>query len=385
MSWRDRIDEELRGSFRGVEFHVERSSTRGGRRWLIHEYPRRDTPSPEDMGKAKREWRLNLVVFGENYDQKRNALIQAFDAQGIGTLVHPYLGTVRAVATQPEWSESAREGGICRFQVTFVQASEIQQPQVQVDTQRQVEVKAVAAREAVEADFQERYNVIELAADRVATIERDLRDALSAIDSAVGDVTGPAADAIRAPVDLAAAVIGGISRIETTFTEPARALTIYSQLFEAGRKSSTNSSDPAQRKTQINASNAITDLVRLAGTIQACQSSAGWEYEASNDALATMNQLTDGLDAQSETATPLDHSVYNTLSDLRAAVVEDLRSRGAQLPRLRTYTPQVTLPALVIAHHVYGDANRADEIIRRNSIAHPGTVRGGTDLEVLSE
>ena len=47
--------------------------------------------------------------------------------------------------------------------------------------------------------------------------------------------------------------------------------------------------------------------------------------------------------------------------------------------------PQTTLPALVVAHRLYGDATRADEITVRNNARHPGALRGGIELEVLSE
>jgi prophage DNA circulation protein len=43
------------------------------------------------------------------------------------------------------------------------------------------------------------------------------------------------------------------------------------------------------------------------------------------------------------------------------------------------------LPALVVAHRLYGDAARADEITVRNGARHPGALRGGIALEVLSE
>ena len=52
---------------------------------------------------------------------------------------------------------------------------------------------------------------------------------------------------------------------------------------------------------------------------------------------------------------------------------------------MASYTPQATLPALVIAHRLYGDATRADEVCVRNNVRHPGALRGGMALEVLSE
>ena len=53
------------------------------------------------------------------------------------------------------------------------------------------------------------------------------------------------------------------------------------------------------------------------------------------------------------------------------------------------YTPGATLPAIVIAQIVYGDAigevaARAEQIVARNRIAHPAFVPGGEPLELLS-
>ena len=87
------------------------------------------------------------------------------------------------------------------------------------------------------------------------------------------------------------------------------------------------------------------------------------------------------LETDAETA---DDDGYQALQDLRGAVLEDLTRRGARLPRLRTYTPRATMPALCLAYEIHSDAGREDELLRRNAIAHPGFVPGGQPLEVLS-
>ncbi len=77
------------------------------------------------------------------------------------------------------------------------------------------------------------------------------------------------------------------------------------------------------------------------------------------------------------------------LNGLRLAQLTDIHFgpflRGADLARIVSSTPARTEPALLIAHRLYGDASRADEIIARNKIAHPLFVPGGTPLEVLSD
>jgi prophage DNA circulation protein len=89
----------------------------------------------------------------------------------------------------------------------------------------------------------------------------------------------------------------------------------------------------------------------------------------------------DALDARQGEA---DDAVYGALADLRGAVVRDIAARGADLARVVRYTPPETLPALVLAHRLYGDAARDGELVARNGIAHPGFVPGGLELEVLT-
>ena len=77
--------------------------------------------------------------------------------------------------------------------------------------------------------------------------------------------------------------------------------------------------------------------------------------------------------------------MYGSLAELRRAVAVDLTTRGGQLPSVRKVELPTTMPALVAAYNLYGTATRADEIVTRNHVRHPGRVPGQTQLEVLSE
>ena len=76
--------------------------------------------------------------------------------------------------------------------------------------------------------------------------------------------------------------------------------------------------------------------------------------------------------------------LYPALVALRAALVADIAARGANLPGVVNFTPAAVLPAVVIAHRLYGDATQADSLIARNAIRHPGFVPAGEPLEVLT-
>ena len=126
----------------------------------------------------------------------------------------------------------------------------------------------------------------------------------------------------------------------------------------------------------------IRDTVAQVVVIEAAASTAHAEYATADDALADRDAVVEGLDTIEPAA---DDAVFLGLAELRRAVVTDLTTRGAELPRVRSVTLPGTVPALVAAYRIHADAGRADEIVSRNRIRHPGRVPGGTPLEVLSE
>lgn len=415
MSWRDRIDPELRGSFRGVEFHVERADTTAGRRWLVHEYPRRDVPYAEDMGRRKKEWRLALFVAGEDYDLQRDKLLAALDAPGAATLVHPYMGTMSAVATDVRFSESTREGGVCTFEVTFTESGQQLQPATSIDTRREVRQAADACEKAVGEDFSDRWSVEGLTGWSLSSIERDLSAVLGGLDGFVGGLADEIAAVIRLPVNIVGIVLGGYNRLRNAVMRPINALSLYSgnsvlsrgqedsarmllapgtptravrMLLDAGTAGDAVSTPAADTPENTQRAANIVAARQLNGRLAAVTAArvvSDTDWLSRQDAEAAGRNALDLIDRQLQTDATTNDDAYNALTALRAALTTDLRTRALALPNMTGYTPQATLPAVVVAHRLYGDATRADEICMRNNVRHPGALRGGITLEVLGE
>lgn len=99
MSW---FDELQQASFRGVPFAVLGGESRFGRRVAVHQYPMRDKPYIEDLGRSTRRINLggflvenSLVYGGGSALAQRDAMVAAAETPGPGTLVHPTLGTLQ--------------------------------------------------------------------------------------------------------------------------------------------------------------------------------------------------------------------------------------------------------------------------------------------------
>jgi prophage DNA circulation protein len=147
--------------------------------------------------------------------------------------------------------------------------------------------------------------------------------------------------------------------------------------------------DTPARQLQRDNQAAIVQLVNLTASAELVRCLAGMTFVSYEDAVAARDDAADRLDALAlRQADAGDDDGAEQYDALRRAMTADLTARGGTLARLRAYTPATTEPALVIAQRLYGEPatliERAEEIIARNKVAHPGFVTGGVPLQVLS-
>jgi prophage DNA circulation protein len=119
--WRDRFQTAF---FRGATFHVEADTRIGGRRTALHEYPKRNDPYAEDMGRTARRFTITGYLIGPNYLTLKDQLIDALEADGPGTLrlPMPYQGSdIEVMVVQYQITESRQRGGMCGIEMDFVE------------------------------------------------------------------------------------------------------------------------------------------------------------------------------------------------------------------------------------------------------------------------
>jgi prophage DNA circulation protein len=379
MAWRDRFT--AIGSFRGAQFVVRSGDETFGRRVQIHEFPGRDDPQPEDLGLRKKEHSIEVFVSGDHYEDKRDALIEAINKPGPGTLLHPYMGSLNVTITDARKRESTREGGMASFTIGFVITPPVIAPE-SIDTQIAVELSVAESLTQSIDDFGNVFDMLGAANDLVQGAIDDVDSVMGAVENVVTGVTSNITQLITAPFEMGVAVVGAFNNIRTSLGNPLHALNIYRRLFAAGNELATVPTTTPSRVQQSNSIAAVHRIVQQAAVSSACLMAAEIDYDSLDDAVSLRDELLDAIDAQINA--PMSESLYAAFVDMRVALVRDLRVRGMHLPKLRTHTPLATLPALVIAHQLYGDATREAEIVARNKISHPGFVPAGVPLEVLS-
>lgn len=122
--WRDRL---VPAAFRGAVFHVETSSRRSGRRTVVHQYPKRNIPYAEDMGREAIKWSFTAyLIHGDrgvgSVLAAVNSLIAACEADDAGILIHPTLGSMLCMCESYGYTDQRQKGGYFEFELTFIEA-----------------------------------------------------------------------------------------------------------------------------------------------------------------------------------------------------------------------------------------------------------------------
>ncbi|WON77840.1 DNA circularization N-terminal domain-containing protein [Serratia sp. UGAL515B_01] len=126
MSWKDKL---LPASFRGVPFKTKDDEATVGRRTQTHEYPNRDKPYSEDLGRVTRRDRISAYVIGDDYQAQRDQLIAAINQGGPGKLIHPQYGELNVcIDGEVTVSHSSSDGRMCTISFAFVEAGELSFP-----------------------------------------------------------------------------------------------------------------------------------------------------------------------------------------------------------------------------------------------------------------
>jgi prophage DNA circulation protein len=398
LSWRDRLRE---GSFRGAAFHIEGADQSGGRRLAVHEFPQRDGAMVEDLGRRPHGFDIDCLVIGPNYDQARDALIAALDAAGPGSLVHPYRGTLTLSVESWRARESKDDGGAAFFNITFISEGETRPTQT-ADSGSAVEAAAVAASAEGQEGLQERFSVgglpgfvAEGGAARLGALAdglqgamgrlRSAREAMSNIGLRIANLRSGALTLVRQVPNMGAAVAGLIADIRLLADTPRAAYRELRNLIGFSTGEAAPGQTPARMAERRNAE-ALDRQITLTASAEASRAVAAMTFDSYDDALEVREDLVGRIDAAALTfADAGDDGAYQALRVLGLAVVRDITARGGNLSRLYDYSPVSTEPVLVTAQRLYGDARRAEEIVERNRVAHPGFVPAGQRLEVLSD
>lgn len=420
MTWREDLRKvrfadgrELIGaSFRGVPFLVESSLRTGGRRAVVHEFPLRDDPFAEDMGRRARTFPVEGYVIGDDYLVQRDALIAALeDEAGPGKLIHPYHGERRAICTGLSVAEKRSDGGMAVFAIEFTETpAQSPVPVTVVDSAGQVAAAADAARAASAAEFTESY-ILSAARDAraggavpdpglpafaLASAETALTKAaaalsaelapvvtstqeLAALEDKVRLLTSQASSLVRAPGSILEAFGSAITDLSDTIeAAPGAVLAALVEAYTVDLGAAVDGGTATRARERSNQL-ALTAALRQVMAIEAARLAPLAPYASVEEATAARDQVAALLEEQAAGA---GDTAYPALVSLRSEVLRAVPGTTA-FARVVTVTRRSPIPSLLLAYQLYGSVDQEADVIVRNRISHPGFIAG--ELEVLSD
>lgn len=418
----------LPASFRGVPFAVYSGNTGVGRRVALHQYPGRDAPWAEDMGRDARRYRFrgflvtgDVVYFGGPVALQRLLLVAAAEKSGSGTLTHPTLGVLNVSCSRCSIGEERDAGRYSEIEFEFVESGKQTFPSLLSSSSGLLSaanlckvalaldgVRLVAA--AISAGSR-RQNVaaaagthatatVKLGADATAVYRlaaqlpgeygrysRGGNAGVTGARSMIYDSGTTVADLVaiasasRVAITTAAAMLT-LAVEEADLSAVTSVAAAITALVEALAAACADPADAIRLLEQLVALAAAADAdaaaVAVAGMFQRAVAAAlvlavgDYQPSSADDAWTLLTRLAALLDdLATHAADAGDDDSFAALRAARVALVNDLRSRGASLARIAGFTFGRPLPSLALAQRIYRDPTRADQLVQQANPRHP--------------
>lgn len=373
-------------SFRGVQFLIDSVDSEFGRRIVTHQYPQRDKPFSEDLGRKARHFSLTGYFVGGAYGLARDKLIEACEKPGPGELIHPYQGKLQVTCEGITVRERRTDGGYCEVSLSFVEEGENTYPNAVTNKASVVSDAVSNAQSVISKAMSLAYNIQNLPefvrsemktaaetllgpVDRLLSASNSFSQALTAFKTGLDSL-------ISQPAALAAGFLDVIQNITTLVgANKQTSATLHEMAVSVLREVPPTTGTRARQST---AQNVMQEAVRQMAIAEHARVAVLSDYESFQEAQTTREQVAEEIDEASESAPD---EVFDTMQTLRAELVQALPD--PKLPEIQTVTMRQATPALVLAYKLYGDALRDADITARNHIRHPGFIPGGSSVEVV--
>jgi len=408
--WKDNL---RRASFRNQPFYTETHGGETGRRWADHEYPGRDTPYAEDLGRSQRTWRFTGYLIGDDYPHRRDQLVLACEQGGAGELVHPTIGTVQAVCRSVSHSEERVRGRYVALNFEFAEAGQLLEPSQFIDTASMVAAAALPLGQVASSSFLRGFDTTRggsfltgAATGQITGLGTSLQNARmpapgvdqGPLNRAIGTLRYEAPYLANNPPALA----GASDTAFAEFTNAQAAVPVVSAMLgfavpqmtfnwlpSSPRYAPFGRVDglepfgmigggaiyqlPVIDRRRINAL-AFDTYTRCLALREVGYAVPGIPFDNYDEAMDMLNTIAQAfIVLEGDCADEGDDDTFQALARLRAEITHLIRARATNLSPLVRYRVMASTPAnsLTLAWRMYQDSGRDTEVVNRTRARNP--------------
>lgn len=383
---------ELRpASYRGARFLIGDVSTDGGRKQVVHEFPNSDRREIDDLGLLNKTYSITGLV---TTSAARDSLIRALDGDGLGELVHPVFGTLN-VSSQPYTvTETTRDLGVIRFQMSFIQTAPQLFPVSSPAKQAEISNQASSVISAVNNEIATRFEV-----EGIANFDSAQSKLLAVADAILGQSFSTAIDqGIVSVFSKAVAVYtSGINMnifdpktLALTFTGMFKEFGLLSQdaqtmlnlvigLIDFGDSDEPTPTTTAVRIQRENNRQLVNSATRFNAMAQSYDNAVNIDFISAVDLEATEQQLEEAYQSVINDNNLTD-ATNLLLIDLRTSVQNFLDEETNTAFKVALVIDVHEQPVSILAYSYYGSTDNTESIVTLNSIVDPSFVEGNINV-----
>lgn len=412
MTWKEDFDwGRKRASFRGVEFWISRTQFEAGSRLIVHRFPGKEFAFVQNLGLDNDSFEIQGFVAGDFYHIQRDALTTAIKEEGPGELVHPFFRTgLFTITSKIRWTETKDELGFAAFAFDVIEAPSpdaFERTSARAIAELRAELAEIAAIESMadtwEAPLSDTFSLSLLTdvTTSIGQVNQRINSALGLVDTAAAEIAafgGQMSTLVASPVRaantvgaaMATAFQSASSILESTLAtgEFFRTGEVLDIILNTGLGLVNTFGDflnpvlrgSADADRRADNQEVLVQLTRVSALSRVARTILGITPESRTQAVESRDALVAAIDDLQLTA---NDEGFNELADLKAALVDYFDEIAGTVPEVATHTPRRTIPAILVAHLLYGDPTRDTEIVFRNDVAEPNFLPAETPLEIL--
>lgn len=402
MSFLDILDTLLPGSYKGVPFLVNRVSTSGGRKTVIHKFPNSDIQTIEDLGLEPRTYRIGAIIASPGYTVKKNLLLRALEEGGQGLLVHPFFGPITGiVALSFSFDEDLTHVGDTTFDITFGLSETDGRPINLINTISQISSSAVTVADSIATDITDLFTVtnnfpgnFSNASDKLNSISDALLDnsktvaaeasKINEFSSNVSSFRSSINSLIQTPEQLGTTLEDLFAELPLLYEaseDRTRVLSLFSNFGDSDDEINETTAGLIERKQNNDIlNNAVQGFTLAQAYLSAAQTefTTVVEIENTSDELELSFQAIK-TDSGLGIMTGLSQVTMSDLEDLRVTAQKFFDEQKVSAKQIiSVQTPE--LPARLISYQYYGSSDLGANIANLNNEINVSNLDGVIDI-----
>lgn len=404
MGWKDELHD---ASFRGVAFECTSVSAAQAKSVAIHQAPYSNTASVEDMGNDARRLSVNAMYTGDDYLTWRNALEAALLQTGPGELIHPTEGVKQVQVLDYTVNEDAENPDYCTFSIAFL-VTETEKRQLFIPVHVATEIAPLDILKAPAAEFTKAMEKLKtLYPEKYFSLVKTVRDGLQNVRNGL-NLAKKTVQNILSPETWVTGLVDDISRL-VNFDYSISAISQWRDVLKRVERFTDVFDHPDHpkelkqlwRATNVAAVVGITQqIIKTVRDEMLEQQSLPAQNQKAEAVMISMTPL-DLAQVRAKTRETIQSAIraereYGSLDIAAASFIQNYKYIADQVhqqiqelieirPPIITMTVPVPCTFHWLAHHLYGDMNRAAELHRLNQdIQNPALLLKGMEVTVYA-